>query len=295
MAFWRQHMPAGMYLRSAADWHLDPAGVCTIERFLGSQGLTPSDAEPLSLQRYLEYADWFQVQKGLHPVDDRVTALHHAGGTRARFRAEMASGAVVTAEAVLLALGFRILRSCARRYREQASRWTLGAHVRSRESRAFERRRCLVLGGRQSAFEWAALLNEAGAASVHVVHRHDSPRFAEADWSWVGPLVERFEDEPGWYRSLPGRARRAGLQALVRGPPEGRALARGAVPQPSESRSGRGPRSPQPVRVRVARSRCDFDNGKAEAFDQIVLATGYKADLTSVPFLPGGTSCRCGF
>jgi FAD-dependent urate hydroxylase len=54
MAFWRQHMPAGMYLRSAADWHLDPAGGCTIERFLGSQGLTPSDAEPLSLQRYLE-------------------------------------------------------------------------------------------------------------------------------------------------------------------------------------------------------------------------------------------------
>jgi 2-polyprenyl-6-methoxyphenol hydroxylase-like FAD-dependent oxidoreductase len=48
MAFWREHMPAGMYLRSAADWHLDAAGVCTIERFLATLGLTRSDAEPLS-------------------------------------------------------------------------------------------------------------------------------------------------------------------------------------------------------------------------------------------------------
>ena len=67
MAFWRQHMPAGMYLRSAADWHLDPAGVCTIERFLGSHGLTRSDAEPLSLRRYLEYTRLVSGAEGSAP------------------------------------------------------------------------------------------------------------------------------------------------------------------------------------------------------------------------------------
>jgi cation diffusion facilitator CzcD-associated flavoprotein CzcO len=27
MEFWRKNMPAGMYLRSACDWHLDPTNV----------------------------------------------------------------------------------------------------------------------------------------------------------------------------------------------------------------------------------------------------------------------------
>ena len=47
MEFWHTHMPHGMYLRSACDWHLDPANVATIERFLALQGRTPADVEPL--------------------------------------------------------------------------------------------------------------------------------------------------------------------------------------------------------------------------------------------------------
>jgi NADPH-dependent 2,4-dienoyl-CoA reductase/sulfur reductase-like enzyme len=53
MSFWRRHMPAGMLLRSACDWHFDPAGSATIARFLETRGQTPSDVEPLSLELYL--------------------------------------------------------------------------------------------------------------------------------------------------------------------------------------------------------------------------------------------------
>ena len=42
MEFWKKHMPAGMYLRSACDWHLDVNGVYTIEQYLEEQGLKPS-------------------------------------------------------------------------------------------------------------------------------------------------------------------------------------------------------------------------------------------------------------
>jgi hypothetical protein len=35
-----------------------------------------------------------------------------------------------------------------------------------------------------------------------------------------------------------------------------------------------------------------FDNGRVAAFEQIVLATGYKADLTRVPFLTRGNLLR---
>ena len=34
MSFWREHMPAGMFLRSGPDWHLDAAGVHTLEAWL---------------------------------------------------------------------------------------------------------------------------------------------------------------------------------------------------------------------------------------------------------------------
>ena len=32
MSFWYEHMPEGMYLRSACDWHLDAAGVERVVR-----------------------------------------------------------------------------------------------------------------------------------------------------------------------------------------------------------------------------------------------------------------------
>ena len=63
MEFWKQNMPAGMYLRSACDWHLDPTNIHTIDNFLAERGQTAKDVEPLSLEFYLSYAEWFQKQK----------------------------------------------------------------------------------------------------------------------------------------------------------------------------------------------------------------------------------------
>jgi hypothetical protein len=54
MAFWREHMPVGMVLRSGGDWHLDPAARDTIEAFLDARGLAPAEAETLSLAQYLD-------------------------------------------------------------------------------------------------------------------------------------------------------------------------------------------------------------------------------------------------
>ena len=55
MGFWKDHMPAGLLLRSASDWHLDPTGVHTIDRFRGIRGPGSPDgstASPLTLQFY---------------------------------------------------------------------------------------------------------------------------------------------------------------------------------------------------------------------------------------------------
>ena len=65
---------------------------------------------------------------------------------------------------------------------------------------ALKGKRCLIVGGRQSAFEWAALMVEAGAAEVHISYRHDTPRFAPSDWSWVDAIVDHIGRSPGWSR-----------------------------------------------------------------------------------------------
>ena len=68
MEFWKRHMPEGMLLRSASDWHLDTLDEDTIEAFLAERGQAPADVEPLSLDLYLRYAAWFQERKALAPL-----------------------------------------------------------------------------------------------------------------------------------------------------------------------------------------------------------------------------------
>ena len=69
--------------------------------------------------------------------------------------------------------------------------------------------RVAIIGGRQSAYEWAALLCDHGAARVDVVHRHDTPRFEKVSWAFVDPYVEQTLAHRGWWRDLPEERRQA--------------------------------------------------------------------------------------
>jgi thioredoxin reductase len=200
MSFWRRHMPAGMVLRSASDWHLDPAGRHTLEAYLGTRGQIPADAEPLPLGLYLEYADWFAQAKGIRAWPARVVRLDQ--GDRG-FVATLEDGFTLTADRVLLASGYatfahvpdEVVAAVPAERRSHTSDLA--------EPARFAGQRILILGGRQSAFESAALLAEAGASAVHVCHRHATPAFVPSDWSWVEPTLDRIVADPEWYRRLP--------------------------------------------------------------------------------------------
>jgi FAD-dependent urate hydroxylase len=146
-------------------------------------------------------------------------------------------------------------------------------------------KRVLIVGGRQSAFEWAALLADEGAAEVHVVHRHDSPDFAPADWSFVDPLMELTVGVPGWFRELPQEEREAVAKRFWA---EGRLkLEPWLTPRltsPPVSRHARASveecREDGEIHVRLS-------NGEELTIDYIVLATGYKPDMNKVPYLSG--------
>ncbi len=288
MDFWKANMPAGMYLRSACDWHLDPVEVHTIERFLATRGLRPADVDPLSLNIYLSYAQWFQEQKGIDAVPMLVRKLDWNPSEEFAFCATMDNGRAITAKHVVVAVGFKYFKHLPR---ELTERLPAGRYAHTCDLVVFKGlkvKRVLILGGRQSAFEWAALVNEAGAAEVHVSHRHDSPEFAASDWSWAYPLVDAMVDNPGWFRSLPQGQKDAIRQRMWA---EGRLK----VEPWLKSRVLKDTIKLWPETQIV---KCDelpngdvavkLDKGQTLIVDHIILATGYKVEIDHVPFLAQG-------
>lgn len=284
MGFWKAHMPTGMVLRSGRDWHLDPGGVDTIDAFLAARPGGPDGGAPLSLDLYLEYAEWFRRRQELSPRPDHVARLDRSEG---RFLATMDAGDVVVADNVVVAVGFGSFRHLPA---DLVALLPPGRHRHTCdlvEPADFAGRRCLVVGGRQSAFESAALLAEAGAAAVHLTYRHDTPRFAPSDWTWFGERVDAMVDDPGWFRRLSGDER-----AVV----EGRFWEEGRL----KLEPWLGPRvAGDPVSLhprthvvgcaeRAGALEMTLDDGTSLDVDEVVFATGYRPDASRVPFLREG-------
>jgi thioredoxin reductase len=281
MGFWKDNMPKGMFLRSACDWHLDADGVHTIEAFLAQRGQTPEDVEPLSRDFYLDYTEWFRRQAGIEPLPGMVRALERTGDG---FIATLDNVSFIEARNVAVAVGFG---NFANQPIELArmlppSRWS--HTLKPMDLARFRDRRVLIVGGRQSAFEWAAILADEGAAQVHLSHRHDSPAFAFSDWSWVNPLVDAMVDDPGWFRRLPKDEQDALAKRLwVEG--------RSKVEPWLESRVMRPCVSLWPRTNLASAAETDdgltvtLDDGTVLDVDHVILATGYRVRMQRVPFL----------
>jgi cation diffusion facilitator CzcD-associated flavoprotein CzcO len=282
MEFWERNMPRGMLLRSSAEWHLDPAETSTFEAFLGERGFDRADADPIPLELYVEYGRWFRERIGLHPDPSFVACVERVDEG---FELTLEDGRVVGARNVLAAPGFRPFRNIPddlvaglppHRYAHTCDLGDLSA---------LRGKRILIVGGRQSAFETAALARECGAATVHVVHRHDTPRFEASDWSWVDEMMRAAEETPGWFRSLPAEERQAihdrfWAEGRLKLEPwlgprishdDVRLHPRASVTEWSESAQGD---------LLVA-----LDTAETLAVDFVVLATGYRVRIERVPYL----------
>jgi FAD-dependent urate hydroxylase len=284
MGFWREHMPEGMFLRSGPDWHLDAAGVHTLEAYLRERGLAATDVDPLPIGLFLDYAEWFREAKGIEPLQDLVTDLQSLDG---RFVAELESGRRVAADAVVAAPGiyhFTDVPAWAGSIPPERA-----AHTCDRVSfEDLSGARVLIVGGRQSAYEWAALLAEHGAERIDLVHRHEVPRFDKVSWRFIDPWVETTLRVPGWWRALP----RSEQDAIIRRFWEvGRlTLEHWLTPRltsptvhrwPGTEVAQAAPAGPgEELHVRLS-------NGQALPVDQVIFATGYRVDLTRVPYLAG--------
>ena len=303
MEFWRQNMPKGMFLRSACDWHLDPLNVDTIEAFLGTHDKTPKDVEPLSLEFYLSYAEWFRQQKNINPLPvyveriDRLQTNEADANDRSqldlndrpqvtdRFTATTANGETIKAKRVVLAPGFKHFAHIPR---ELTAKLPQGRYQHTSTFVDFSNakdKRYLIIGGRQSAYEWAALLLEAGATAVHLSHRHPSPAFDVADWSWVNELVDNMAHDPGWFRRLSQTEKDDVSHRLWA---EGRLkLEPWLAPRLKDDRVRLWPQTHLVSCTETPNGDLEavLSNGETIDMDTIVLATGYKVDITRLPIL----------
>ena len=200
MRFWRRNMPEGMLLRSGREWHLDAAGVHTFDAFVDEP------VDPIPVETFIAYADWFAEREGIEPLRRRVTTLTKENGS---FTAHLDDGSRIVADRVVAAPGIASFAVEPAGVVERLAPEQWSHTVRTVDFAALRGRRVLIVGGRQSAFEWAALLAEEGAERVDVVHRHDTPEFTESDWSFVDDMLARTRETRGWFRSLPDAEREA--------------------------------------------------------------------------------------
>jgi thioredoxin reductase len=293
MSFWRDHMPTDMYLRSGPDWHLDAAGEHTFAAYFEDRGLRPEQVDPIPSALFLDYTEWFRRCKGL-AVDERlVTALSTADGG---FVATLDDGATVTAGTVLAAPGVRHFVNLPGWHAEVPS--VRRGHTSDLVSfDGFAGARVVIIGGRQSAYEWAALLCEYGSERVDVVHRHAVPDFAKVSWAFVDGYIRSTLAQRGWWRRLPAERQQAIAQEFWRVGRltlEPRLVPRIApdvvTPHPGTEVTG--------VAAAAADVTLTLSNGTALTADHVVFASGYRADLANVPYLAGvldGVSVTDGF
>ena len=166
---WREHMPDGMVLKSEpfASNLWDPGRHYTLEKYCRAHGLDYQPARlPLSLAKFLEYAEWFRRTAVGESTRIKVRRIALDGK---RFRLELEDGSIRTARQVVLATGHMAFR------RMPVELETLPAPLALhsadiKDLRRFEAKDVTVIGAGQSALETAALVREAGG-TVRVLVR----------------------------------------------------------------------------------------------------------------------------
>ena len=290
MSFWRDHMPAGMLLRSpyVASHIADPDAALTLDSYAAASG--GALAVPVPLERFIAYGRWFQREAVPDADPRRVTRVARDNGS---FRLTTEDGETTTARRVVVAAGIASFARIPQSMRGLPR--SLVSHASEhRDLGVFAGRKVLVVGGGQSALESGALLHESGA-DVEVVVR--APRiFFLRRIPWLhrlGPL--------SWLLFAPAEVGPAGLSRIVALPDAYRRLPRAwqdrfAVRslRPAGAAWLRTRLEGIPITVGHAiaatdvageRVRVELDAGGSRIVDHVLLGTGYEVDIARYGFL----------
>jgi cation diffusion facilitator CzcD-associated flavoprotein CzcO len=184
MESWRKFMPDGMILKSEpfASNLWDPDRRFTFERYCRTHRIPYEPVgEPLTLDLFLKYAEWFRQNTHEEPEDLTITRIRRKPG--GGFALEFANAEPLDSRRVVLATGhiaYRVmpaeLAGIAPPAVAHSARMEPVSHYAGRD--------VTVIGGGQSALETAAILNEIGAR-VRLLVRENN-----LEW-WTEPRRNR--------------------------------------------------------------------------------------------------------
>lgn len=307
MSFWRRKMPKGMKLRS--PWRAtslsDPDKALSLDAY--TKGENVARVEPLPIEDFIGYGDWFQ-SKAVPEVDRRRVA--RVEGASNGFLLITGDGDRMSAGGLVIATGLEN-----HEVRPQPFAFAPAALVSHTcehdDLHRFQGKRVAVIGRGQSACETAALLSEAGAEAEIICRgpirwlgagKH-AAGWQQAIHARLSPLLEapsaigRFPlswavEIPAILRLLPEEARDAFNAACLRA-----AAAGWLRPRFGDVRVTSGVDIVNAA-AKGARIELSFDNGNTDAFDHVLLATGYKFDVARLamlaPELRASVACRAG-
>lgn len=290
MSFWENHMPKWMLLRSPlAGSHLsDPGGDLTLQAYQAATG--NAITAPLPLSRFIDYGRWFQSQ-AVPETDPRRIERIEKNGTG--FHLTVQGGEVCKARRVIVAAGIETFAWRPEEFKHVPRELSSHSCDHCDLSR-FADKKVVVIGAGQSALESAALLHEAGA-DVEVIARAPFIR-----WLWRQKWFHTFKPVARLLYA-PADVGQAGLSHLVARPNLFRLL-----PRSLQDRWGKravraagaawlNPRC-QPIRITMSRFitsavpqggrlALTLNDGKVRNVDHVLLATGYRVDISRYPFL----------
>jgi cation diffusion facilitator CzcD-associated flavoprotein CzcO len=297
MQMWREHMPAGMLMKSdgfACDLY-DPERRFTLKRYCAERGIPYEDTGlPVRLETFCDYGVAFQKAMVPSLTEQLVRAISRVDGC---FRIEAAGGERVTAAAVVLATG---ISHCPSLPEELSS---LPAELCSHSSAhhdlaKFRGRRVLVIGGGASATDLAALLKAQGT-DVSILSRRPIEFHTRTDpatrtlWDRVrqpnfglGPNFRSamYTLFPNWFHLLPPELRLRITRRHL--PPAAGYFVRHHVEGKVPLHSGY---SILEAGRREGRAwlRCRHDSGMESEFvaDHIIAATGYRPSIDRLEML----------
>jgi cation diffusion facilitator CzcD-associated flavoprotein CzcO len=298
MDFWHSQMPEGMLLRS--PWLgsniADADDVLTLERYESHLG-TRLDRH-LRLEDFVRYGQWYQRQ-ALPDLDTRyVSALEPAG---AGYQVTLEDGDTFESHNVVVATGIGYFPNRPGPFRSLTTE--LVSHASDTVNRKLSRfagKRVAVIGAGQSAIESAALLSEQGV-DVEVLIRRPELQWLRPRWPKLRPLINWALDTRLNPLRAPARIGSSHVGWLVERPALVKllprhyqdALGRFAIrPAASEWLYDRvtnvtiSPNqeveSATPLGGRV---RLRLKGGGDRIVDHVLLATGYKVDISRYGFL----------
>ncbi len=294
MEFWHNNMPTGMLLRSSweASHISDPSHQLTLDRYQSAHGLHLSP--PLPLQHFVSYGKWFQQQ--VAPDLDQRSIVSIEPQPKG-FRLTLEDGEVCLSRRVVIAAGIANFAWRPPQFATLPS--SLVSHACEHQYlEPFAGRHVSVVGGGQSAVESAALLHEAGA-EVELLVR--APR---VHWLGRGGLLRRLPKPARYLLYPPTDVGPPGLNLLVAMPDLFRRLprdlqARIAYRSIRPAASGWLLPRVKDVTVTVGRAVVGavparekvhllLDDGTERLTDHVLLATGYRVDISRYSFIDQG-------